>query len=92
MVQSITLPANRGCETPQEHRDMHNTLLIRQICGKISREKDKQKIDDLLLLLNSVILNDIEDARVRMEFIRRKYSIAFAEEKAGSIPGAKTHD
>jgi hypothetical protein len=65
---------------------MHNTTLIRQICGKINREPDSQKIDELLLLLNSVILNDVEEARVRMEFIRSKYAIAFEEARAGDNP------
>lgn len=71
---------------------MHNTALIRQICGRINRETDQQKIDELLLLLNSVILNDLEDARVRIEYIRRKYAIAFGEATAGGMIDGKDHD
>lgn len=65
---------------------MHNTALIREICGSINQETDTQKIDELLLLLNSVILNDLEEARVRMEFLRSKYAIAFGEVIAGRSP------
>jgi hypothetical protein len=70
---------------------VHNTALIRQICGRINRETDQQKIDELLLLLNSVILNDLEDARVRMEYIRRKYAIAFGEATAGDMIDGEKH-
>lgn len=56
---------------------MENVGLIRQICGRISRETDESKIEQLLLLLNAVILNDPEEVHVRKEYIRRKYAIAF---------------
>jgi hypothetical protein len=58
---------------------MHNTQLIRQICGQISRETDEPKMEELLLLLNAVILSDLEEARVRIEFLRRKYAIVFQQ-------------
>jgi hypothetical protein len=56
---------------------MDNVGLVRQICGRISRETDESKIEQLLLLLNAVILNDPEEVHVRKEYIRRKYAIAF---------------
>lgn len=65
---------------------MHKIELIRQICGQINRETDQQKIDELLLLLNSVILNNLEDARVRMEHIRRRYAIAFEQATPEDMP------
>lgn len=58
---------------------MQNTALIRQICGEITRETDEQKIAEFLLLLNAVILNDLEGARIRMEYIGRKYAILFGK-------------
>jgi hypothetical protein len=56
---------------------MNNTQLIRQICGRISRESDDAKMEELLLLLNAVILNEFEDARIRIDFLQRKYAIVF---------------
>jgi hypothetical protein len=67
-------------------RGMHKIELIRQICGKINRETDQEKIDELLLLLNSVILNNLEDARIRMEHIRRRYAIAFEHATPEDMP------
>jgi hypothetical protein len=71
---------------------MHNIKLVRQICGKINRETDDRKIKELLLLLNSVILDDAADARVRMEHIRRKYAIAFGEATVGDMLDGKKYD
>jgi hypothetical protein len=62
---------------------MHNTQLIRQICGKISREADERQMEELLLLLNAVILNELEDNRVRVDFLRRKYAIVFDDSPEG---------
>lgn len=71
---------------------MHNVELIRQICGKINRETDDRKIEDLLLLLNAVILDDLRDARVRMEYIRRRYAIAFGDATAGDMLDGESYD
>jgi hypothetical protein len=71
---------------------MHNIELIRQICGKINRETDDRRIKELLLLLNSVILGDAEDARVRMEHIRRRYAIAFGEATVGDMLDGESYD
>jgi hypothetical protein len=56
---------------------MHNAALIRLICGKIHRETEPGKIDELLRLMRAVIRNDPEDICRRMEFIREKYAITF---------------
>lgn len=71
---------------------MHNTALIRQICGIINQETDQETINELLLLLNSVILNDLEDTRLRMEYIRRTYAIAFSQPTAADIADGGSHD
>jgi hypothetical protein len=62
---------------------MHNTQLIRRICGRISREGDECEMEELLLLLNAVILNELEDNRVHVDFLRRKYAIVFDDTLAG---------
>lgn len=56
---------------------IHNTALIRWICGEVHQEADPEKIGELLHLLRAIIQNDLQEARIRMEFIRRKYAIAF---------------
>ena len=56
---------------------MHNAALIRLINGKIHRGNRPGKTDELLRLLRAVIQNDPEGVRMRMEFVREKYAIAF---------------
>ena len=56
---------------------MYNTGQIRLVCGELSRETDPGKIDDLLGLLKAIIQDEVEEARVRTEFIRQKYGLAF---------------
>jgi hypothetical protein len=65
---------------------MQNTQLIRQICGTIGREANESRMEELLLLLNAVILSDLEDARFRMEFLRRKYAIVFPQATVDDRP------
>jgi len=65
---------------------MHNEALIRLICGKMNHETDQEKIDELLRLLRAVTQNDLEDVRTRMEFIRKKYAIAFDQAIAADVP------
>jgi hypothetical protein len=71
---------------------MHNIKLVRQICGKINRETDDRKIKELLLLLNSVILDDKEEALARMEHIRRRHAIAFGEATVGDTLDEESYD
>ncbi len=84
--------AGIGSDLSREKRGMNNTPLIRQICGRISRETDERKMEELLLLLNAVILNDLEDARTRMEFLRREYAIVFPEPTVDDTPEGGSHD
>jgi hypothetical protein len=65
---------------------MHNIALIRQICGRVGRETDEGKIEQLLLLLNAVILNDLEQVHMRTEYVRRKYAISFGQTTANDMP------
>ena len=65
---------------------MHSTALIRAICGEVHREDDLEKVNELLQLLRAVIQNELEEARLRMEFIRRKYAIAFEQAIDPDIP------
>ncbi len=68
---------------------MQNIVLIRQICGRISRETDEQKVEQLLLLLNAVILNDLEEVHIRREYIRLRYEITFRKTTADNLPEAQ---
>ena len=58
---------------------MYDTNLVRRLCGRISTEKDAQKTEDLVSLLQAVIRDDIEEIRARIAFLRQKYGSALAE-------------
>ncbi|HWY58942.1 MAG TPA: hypothetical protein VNZ03_31055 [Terriglobales bacterium] len=61
---------------------MYNADLVRQLCKEIADEKDPEKTHDLLLLLQSVIKEDLEDIRRRMAFLAKKYPIAESKSQA----------
>ena len=58
---------------------MYNFDLVRQLCREISVEKDGQKSQDLISLLQAVIREDQEEMRLRMAFLARQYPIAGRE-------------
>ena len=60
---------------------MYNTDLVRKLCGEIAQEKDPDKSQDLMSLLQAVMKDDQEDIRIRMAFLARKYALV-ADSKA----------
>jgi hypothetical protein len=50
--------------------------LVRQLCEEIAKEKDFQKCQDLLYLLQAVIREDQEEIRIRMSVLAEKYPIS----------------
>ncbi len=54
---------------------MYSTDLVRQICGEIVNEKDPEKAQHLISLLQAVIKDDQEDIRIRMAFLAKKYAV-----------------
>lgn len=53
---------------------MYSADLVRQICGEVVNEKDPEKAQDLMSLLQAVIKDDQEDIRIRMAFLAKKYT------------------
>jgi hypothetical protein len=53
-----------------------------RICGDTAAEKDPQKAQDLLSLLQAVIKEDHEEVRVRMAFLAKKYASVISDAKA----------
>ena len=53
---------------------MYNTDLVRKLCCEIAQEKDPEKAQDLMSLLQSVMKDDQEDIRIRMAFLAKKYA------------------
>ena len=64
---------------------MYNSDLVRKLCGDILNEKDSQKAEGLISLLQAVIKDDQEEVRVRMAFLAKKYAAVF-------IDGSKAAD
>jgi hypothetical protein len=58
------------------------TDLVRSLCSEITAEKDPEKTEELLSLLQAVIKEELEDARARLEFIRQEYASAISESNA----------
>ena len=58
---------------------MYDADLVRRLCGEICAETDLEKTEDLISLLQAVICDDIEEIRLRIAFLRRKYGTALAE-------------
>jgi len=53
---------------------VYSADLVRQICGEVVNEKDPEKAQDLMSLLQAVIKDDQEDIRIRMAFLAKKYT------------------
>ena len=61
---------------------VYNVDLVRQLCADITAEKDSQKVQDLLSLLQAVIREDQEEVRIRMAFLAKQYATVISESKA----------
>jgi hypothetical protein len=61
---------------------VYNADLLRKLCADILNEKDPQKAEALIFLLQAVIKHDQEDVRVRMAFLAKKYAAVISESKA----------
>jgi hypothetical protein len=61
---------------------VYNTDLVRQLCEKIAKEKDPEKANDLISLLQAVIKDDQDDIRIRMAFLAKKYAVVVSDSKA----------
>ena len=53
---------------------MYSANLVRQICGEVVNEKDPEKAQDLISLLQAVIKDDQEDIRIRIAFLAKNYT------------------
>jgi hypothetical protein len=61
---------------------MYNIDLLRQLCRDIANEKDPQKEQDLVSILQAVIKEDQEEIRVRMAFLAKKYADVISDSNA----------
>jgi hypothetical protein len=62
---------------------MHNSDLVRKLCGDILNEKDPGTARELMSLLQAVIKEDQEEVRIRMAFLTKKYAKALTDSQAG---------
>jgi len=61
---------------------VYNVNIVCQLCAEIAREKDSQRVQELLSLLHAVIREDQEEIRIRMAFLAKKYPSVVAESQA----------
>jgi hypothetical protein len=68
---------------------LHNTDIVRKLCGDVLSEKDPHKAEELISLLQAVIRDDQEEIRLRMAFLAKKYADAIS--KASDSKAADFH-
>ena len=51
---------------------VYNFDLVRSLCQEIQREKDSQKITELLDLLRSLLADEREAAKLRLNYLVKK--------------------
>lgn len=61
---------------------MYDVGLVQKLCRDISSENDRQKLEELLSLLQAVIKDDHDEVRVRLAFLAKKYAQALSESNA----------
>ena len=61
---------------------MYNAELVRQPCREILAEKDNQRAEELISLMQAVIKDDAEEIRIRMAFLAKKYAGVISDTKA----------
>ena len=61
---------------------MYNVALVRQLCADIAAEDDPFRVTELADLLQAVVKEDQEEIRIRMAFLKRKYSDVIKDTKA----------
>jgi hypothetical protein len=62
---------------------LYNEELVRQICRQLNNANDDgEKERELLSLLRAVIQENQEEARSRMEFLKKKYPQVISDAKA----------
>ena len=81
--RSLYFPSTRPNSSVSEGEGfVYNTNIVRQLCAEIAREKDSQKVQELLSLLHAIIREDQEEIRIRMAFLAKKYPSVVAESQA----------
>jgi hypothetical protein len=61
---------------------MYEVELVRKLCAEITEAKDERTVQELALLLRTVVSDEVEDARTRAAFLRRKYPSVFDNKDA----------
>jgi hypothetical protein len=53
---------------------VYNVAVVRQLCAEISAERDSDRVEKLIDLLHAVVREDLEEIRMRMAFLAKKYA------------------
>jgi hypothetical protein len=61
---------------------VYNVAPVRQICAEAAAEKDPERVEQLIALLQAVVKEDLEEIRVRMAFLAKKYADVIEQSKA----------
>jgi hypothetical protein len=61
---------------------VYDTSLVRQLCAEIIAEKDTERTEELISLLQAVVKENTEEIRIRMAVLAKKYSEAISDSKA----------
>jgi hypothetical protein len=81
--RSLYFPSTRPNSSVSEgQRFVYNVNIVRQLCAEIARQKDSQRVQELLSLLHAIIREDQEEIGIRMAFLAKKYASVVAEFQA----------
>jgi len=64
---------------------MFNPELVRVLCEKLASETDPQKLREMNLLLQAVIKEDMEEVRLRLAVLAKKWGITFDPDDYGDF-------
>jgi hypothetical protein len=56
---------------------MYDVRLVRSLCETIAIEQNNEKAQELLDLLRAVMRENDEEIGLRLEFLKKKYAVAF---------------
>lgn len=66
---------------------MFNPELVGVLCEKVFSERDPQKLHEMNVLLQAVIMEDVEEIRLRLVFLAETWGIMFDLDDYGYIDG-----
>lgn len=76
------MPVRLSLRKWERHFAVYDADLIRRLCAEIREEKDPDRAQDLISVVQAVLKDDQEEIRVRLAFLSSKYAAEISDAKA----------